>query len=871
MLKLFKPFLISCLSLVSLAAEESPLSTENSFQFHKDFNDLKIETFAKSPMINSPVAMDVDYQGRLWVADDLAKIDNKTRRGGRILVLEDTNNDGKADKAVQFGPNLTSMPLGIAVYDNVIVVSLTPDLIVFTDVNRNGKFEENIDNKEVLITGFHGFDHDHSLHAVIGAPNGQWYLSTGNNGADIKTKDGKNFHVSSYYSRNPESIGKKSSDGHTYVGGFGMSMNPDGTNAEIIFQNARNTHDMFVTSFGDLYQSDNDDPAHARVAWTMKHSNYGYASLEDGSRSWEESGKSWEEGKVSAYSLKVDRHARFNKAHWRENYPGTTPPGSMWGSGAPTGCIFIEGDELGEKYRGKFIICETVNKALFSFDPQLKDTEIDMGEKTDFLSLKPEDKSAFLPTDIVLDLNGSAYMSDWNSYSNGRGRGNPLGAIYKISTKTAMPKNPKIDFATTAGLLEALKSPAVSVRWVAVDRLKKQKDIFPELKNFYESTNNPWYKARAVWLMGLTKDTAGKKFIEGLLNHQEPQFRILALRALIYTYPQEKMKYLKLAVKDQHTAVKREVAVNLRDASYGDSKQILKEIVQAYDGKNRYYLEALGTAATGKEKEVYNELVRPNLPELTKWNDLHKSLAWRLRSSEALDDLMNCLIAQKPDIEEFRRWIMTFSLAYTPEEQAANYNRIKKMNTVFSQDDFQSTTHEVLEKDLVDKKPEVMSVSYVFPKTYGKTTKLSTSKEIAKLSGDAKKGQYKIGFCYSCHKVNNTGGTFGPDLSSWARNTSLEEVIESIVNPSARIAHGYEKAVVVENDKYRVEGIQTGYGYHAGSIKVKTVGGQTVKLAFRRSKAKIQKLENHSWMPSASTMGLSDQDVRDIAAYLKSL
>lgn len=498
MLKLFKPFLLSCLSVASLAAEKSPLPSENSFQFHKDFNDLKIETFAKSPMINSPVAMDVDYKGRLWVADDLAKIDKQTRRGGRILVLEDTNKDGKADKATQFGPKLTSMPLGIAVYDNVIVVSLTPDLIVYTDVNRNGKFEQDIDKKEVLMTGFHGFDHDHSLHAVIGAPNGQWYLSTGNNGADIKTKDGKNFHVSSYYSRNPESMGKKSSDGHTYVGGFGMSMNPDGTNAEIIFHNARNTHDMFVTSFGDLYQSDNDDPAHARVAWTMKHSNYGYASLEDGSRSWEESGKSWEEGKVTAYSLKVDRHARFNKAHWRENYPGTTPPGSMWGSGAPTGCIFIEGDELGEKYRGKFIICETVNKALFSFDPQLKDTEIDMGAKTDFLTLKPGDKSAFLPTDIVLDLNGSAYMSDWNSYSNGRGRGNAQGAIYKISSKAAMPKNPTVDFNTTAGLLEALKSPAVSVRWVAVDRLKKQKGIFPELKKFYESTDNSWYKARAV-------------------------------------------------------------------------------------------------------------------------------------------------------------------------------------------------------------------------------------------------------------------------------------------------------------------------------------------------------------------------------------
>jgi len=871
MSKVLISIFFSFITLTYLWAEEDPIPSENSFQFHKNFNDLEIKTFARSPMINSPVAMDVDYKGRLWVADDLAKIDKKTRRGGRIVILEDTDNDGKADKSTQFGPAFSSMPLGIAVYDNVIVVSLSPDLIVFTDVNRNAQFDQGIDKREILMTGFHGFDHDHSLHAVIGAPNGQWFLSTGNNGADIKTKDDKHFYVSSYYSRNPESIGKKSSDGHTYVGGFGMSMNPDGTNAEIIFQNARNTHDMFVTSFGDLYQSDNDDPAHARVAWTMKHSNYGYASLEDGSRSWEESGKSWEEGQVTAYSLKVDRHARFNKAHWRENYPGTMPPGSMWGSGAPTGCIFIEGDELGEQYRGKFIVCETVNKALFSFDPKLKDTEIDMGEKTDFLTLKPGDKSAFLPTDIVLDLNGSAYMSDWNSYSNGRGRGNAQGAIYKISSKTTMPKNPAIDFNTTDGLLEALKSPAVSVRWVAVDRLKKKKAIFPKLKKFYESTKNPWHKARAVWLMGLIKDTDAKKFIESLFIHSDPQFRVLALRTLIFSYPEEKIKYLNLASKDKSNAIKREVAVNLRDVSYEDSKQMLKRIVEAYDGKNRYYLEALGIAAKGKEKEVYKELLKPNLPSFEKWNDLHKSLAWRLRSIEALDDLMNCLINQKPDIKEFRRWIMTFSLAYNPKEQAANYNRIKKINEAFKNEDFQHTTQEVLEKDLIDKKPELMTVSYKFPENYGTATKVSNSKEIAKLSGNAQKGLQKIGLCYSCHRINNVGGTFGPDLSSWARNTPLVEVIESIVNPSTRIAHGYEKAVIVENQNHRIEGIQTGYGYHAGSIKVKTVGGLTVKIAFRKSRAKIKKLENHSWMPSASQMSLKDQDVRDIAEYLKSL
>ena len=77
--------------------------------------------------------------------------------------------------------------------------------------------------------------------------------------------------------------------------------------------------------------------------------------------------------------------------------------------------------------------------------------------------------------------------------------------------------------------------------------------------------------------------------------------------------------------------------------------------------------------------------------------------------------------------------------------------------------------------------------------------------------------------------------------------------------------------VVVANSKHRVEGILTGYSRHSGVLKVKTVAGQSLNVAFRRSGAKIEYLKNHSWMPSASKLGLSNQDVRDIAEYLKKL
>jgi hypothetical protein len=92
---------------------------------------------------------------------------------------------------------------------------------------------------------------------------------------------------------------------------------------------------MVVTSFGDILQADNDDPAHARAAWVMEHSNFGYAALEDGNRSWEDSAKSWEKKTVTAEIMNdaYERHSksslRRDEGHWREHFPGVTPPGNL--------------------------------------------------------------------------------------------------------------------------------------------------------------------------------------------------------------------------------------------------------------------------------------------------------------------------------------------------------------------------------------------------------------------------------------------------------------------------------------------------------------------------------------------------------------
>ncbi|MDF1811613.1 MAG: DUF1080 domain-containing protein [Verrucomicrobiales bacterium] len=845
---------------------------------------LEATLWAGTDLIHSPVAMDVDAKGRLWVTEDLQQ-DRSGPQGphSRIKILADTDNDGRADSAKLFGPTFDSKPLGISVFDNVIVVSMAPNIYVFTDVNRDDVFDPKVDTETIIAKGFHGKTHDHALHAVVPGPSGKWYVNHGNIGADITMADGREFHSSCYYSQNPESIGKKSFDGRLYVGGFGLRMNPDGSGAEVIFQNTRNAHAMLVTSFGDVLQADNDDPAHSRAAWVMEHANFGYASLEDGSRSWEDSAKSWEKKTVTQEIMDdaYERHSksvlRLDEGHWREHFPGVTPPGNVWGPGAPTGDYMIEGDELGKEFRGRYLVCETVHRAVFSFRPELRDAQIEMTglDKKFFATDRDSENkkaSGFLPTDIVAGTDGSLFVSDWNSHVNARNSGNGEGSIFRITRKDTPMSAPEIDFSTTKGLLEALKSPAPGVRWVSQDKLKKQADVYDSLLGFFDANAaNPYYQARAVFIMAQMDDARGPGKVKELLNFDDPQWRIVAFRALRLGGREPLLPLVTELSTDPSPAVRREIMAVMRDMKLEQIKVPLKELIAGYDGKNRWYLEALGTVSDDRSAEVYQQFIKPEQPDPAAWNEREKNLAWRVRSQGALADLAGCMTSRNVDSASFRRLAYTYGLCYSEEERKRNLDYMKRFrkHEAFAGEDYQQTIAEFIEKDIDDPEPVSLSQSYIFPKVMGIPTELGTIEEISALKPDLDSGRSKAALCMMCHKLGSNGVDFGPNLTNWGQVRDTPSIVRALIDPSAELAHGFDKPVVITQKGHRLEGVSRGLSWHSGAIRVKTMGGATIKVAFRRPKAKIEYPKNHSWMPSASAMGLSNQDVRDIAAYLQ--
>ena len=326
---------------------------------------LEVTLWATSPLLHNPTNIDIDKDGRIWVAEGVRYRSHFARQpeGDRIMVLQDKDGDGKADSTHTFvqEPALIA-PLGVAVIDNKIIVAQPPDYIVYTDVDRNLKFDPAVDKREVLLTGFHGINHDHSLHSTTVGPDGKWIFNAGNTGGMFTDKSGKTFRVFGQYRQGPvgpykyphdatANAGKPSDDGHVYVGGFTVRMNPDGTNAEIIGHNYRNSYEQAVSSLGDVFQNDNDDPPACRVSWVMEYANFGFSS-NDGQRSWQ-----------------ADRRAGQTTpiAEWRQEDPGMTPMGDIYGGGSPTGNVFYENGALGAAWQGTFLAADAGRNEIFSY------------------------------------------------------------------------------------------------------------------------------------------------------------------------------------------------------------------------------------------------------------------------------------------------------------------------------------------------------------------------------------------------------------------------------------------------------------------------------------------------------------------------
>ena len=155
------------------------VSGEDAIKYMTVPKGCKVTLFAseeKFPELVSPVQMAFDTKGRLWVAawPSYPERTPTSTVGDKLLVFEDTNGDGKADKVTTFLDDL-NCPTGFQFYKDGVLVMQAPDLWFVRDTNGDGK----ADWKERVLMGMDSADSHHTANSMVLDPGGATYLSDG--------------------------------------------------------------------------------------------------------------------------------------------------------------------------------------------------------------------------------------------------------------------------------------------------------------------------------------------------------------------------------------------------------------------------------------------------------------------------------------------------------------------------------------------------------------------------------------------------------------------------------------------------------------------------------------------------------------------
>jgi len=651
---------------------------------------LSVGLWAESPLLFNPTAIDVDAQGRVWVAEGVLyrrfggqAADPERPRGDRIVVLEDSDRDGAADRARVFveDPELVA-PLGVCVLGSRVFVSCSPHVLCYHD--DDGDLVA--DRREVFLSGFGGFDHDHGVHSLVAGDDGWLYLAVGNAGPHLVTgADGFELRSGSSYTggtpyNTVNTPGLASSDGRVWTGGLVLRVRPDGTGLSVVAHNFRNPYEVARDSLGNLFSADNDDDGNqsVRTVWVLEGANYGFASA-DGTRTWRFDQRPGQAREV---------------AHWHADDPGVMPTWTINGAGGPTGVAVYEcefpDDEMAP-FDGAVLNADAGAGVVWAHLPRRRGAGLEL-VRTTFLGRADEARDPdprrtwFRPSDVAVAPDGSVLVADWYDPGvGGHGTGDraaygrilrvaPTGApvgraphVYRDATSAEIAADERLS-QPLSPLLNALASPAPHVRARAREVLLARGDAAYEPLHELAGDPSPRIAARAVELLARLSPR-GARFVEEVTRHPLPELRVVAYRALLDVGDPSAATHRARLARDVSPFVRAAVALSLRDVPAEESLELLASLCLWYEGDDRVYLESLGLGATGKEEALFAralELSRAGLLDEARLREI----AWRLHPSGSVATLSAWTL--DPSLAREERRALLDALAFVPTRDAAD-------------------------------------------------------------------------------------------------------------------------------------------------------------------------------------------------------
>jgi putative heme-binding domain-containing protein len=284
-------------------------------------------------------------------------------------------------------------------------------------------------------------------------------------------------------------------------------------------------------------------------------------------------------------------------------------------------------------------------------------------------------------SDDCIAPDGSLIIADW--YDPGVGGhamgdhepGKIMGRLYRVSggDGSNTGRVPRVDLSSADGAVTALTSPNRATQYVAWTALHAMgAKAQPSLEKLGKDAN-PRLRARALGLLSQIKENEVKALTAGLSDSDE-NVRVFAVRLCsvlektrgLDTTPLENDQALVAKLLKDTPAVRRQIALALSGAK--DIAKLWTALALQHDGKDRWYLEALGIGAMGNEDECFETWLAA---VGDKWNTpAGRDIVWRMRSAKAAGYLAK--LAQDPATKDGAlRYVRSFDFLPAGDERSA--------------------------------------------------------------------------------------------------------------------------------------------------------------------------------------------------------
>lgn len=515
----------------------SPEESQKKFELPEGF---EINLFASEvdfPELKNPVQFAFDNKGRLWVCtmESYPQYLPGKEVDDKVLIFEDTNGDGRADKQTVFADGL-HLPTGIELGDGGAYVAQQPNLIFLKDTDGDG----HADHKEIVLHGFDSADSHHSISAFTWGPGGDLYFQEGTfHHSQVETPYGprrvKNAGIFRYEPRT-EKLDIFVS--YSYANPWGHTFDRWGQNFVADASGGANY-------FGTAYSGDLDYP--------RKHAGM----------------------------------KQFLKKQWRptagcEFVSSRQFPEEMQGNYLLNNCIGFHGVlQYKMKEDGSGFAADPVEPLVKSTDTNFRPVDLQFGP----------DGALYL-IDWFNPLVGHMQHSIRDPNRDAQ-----HGRIWRVTyTKKPVLKDPEIAKASIPELLDLLKTYEDRVRYRVRRelRIRDTQEVISAL-NKWVATLDPKDKdyqhnlLEALWVHQ-NLDVVDAKFLKKMLRSPEPRARAAATRVLCYWRDRVdgSLELLRTQVNDDHPRVRLEA---IRALSFYHDPQALDIAVESLIHPQDYYLE----------------------------------------------------------------------------------------------------------------------------------------------------------------------------------------------------------------------------------------------------------------------------------------